>query len=222
MIWVFAEVRLNGEVDAVMEVDFTREISPGETVTIQDIGAVRRIQLTEKDPNAGHITIVQRGGGYAIAFDFTRNVARSSQYFNVASEFMEAAEISLDNNLLRSFVDNLHSGVELVAKGILIQHERSVLTTKKHGHVSAKLNLWTRYGNIDAQHSRLLNGLQSLRNSARYLEGDFTLSAEKAREMLLVAKQMLSDLGDRLRNSERAVLPETKFNFSGNGESSTG
>lgn len=209
----FAEVRFNEEVDAIMGVDFARNVEPGDEVTIQDIGDVKRIQLTEKDANAGHITIVRKKNGYAIAFDLTRNVERSSHYLKAAIEFAETSELALDNDSMRAFLDNLHSTVELLAKGLLIMHERSVLTSKTHRHVSAKLNAWTRYGNVDARYSQLLNQLQSLRKSARYLEGNLNTNRDDARQMLIVAKQMIEDLKTRIRNSERAVLPETQYLF---------
>ena len=63
------QVRLNEEVKAVLEVDFTRDVKAGDAITIGDIGNVKRVQLTKEDPNAGHFTLIRKKEGWTIAFE---------------------------------------------------------------------------------------------------------------------------------------------------------
>jgi uncharacterized protein (UPF0332 family) len=202
------QVRLNEEVRAVLEVDFTRDIKAGDAITISDIGDVKRVQLTKEDPNAGHFTLIRKKEGWTIAFDFTRNVTRSHQYLDAANEFLKSAEFAFNNKYFRAFIDNLHSTAELVAKGLLIMHDSEALKSKKHGQVSGKYNLWGCFGNINVQYTKLLNLLQKLRKSARYLEGDLTLTPVEAKDMLTVAEAMVKDLEARIAISKRAESPQ--------------
>ena len=87
-------------------------------------------------------------------------------------------------------------------------HDSEALKSKRHGQVSAKYNLWGRLGNIDAQYTKLLNRLQNLRNSARYLEGDLALASSEAKDMLTVAESMVKDLDARIAISKRAEPPQ--------------
>lgn len=198
------QVRFNEEVKAIFEVDFTRDLEIGDPITIGDISKVKNVQLTEHDPNAGHFTILRQREGWFIGFDFTQNVTRSNQYLEAAREFFRCSEFALDKGIIRAFVDNLHSTAELVAKGLLIMHDSSLLKSKSHGHVSSKYNLWGHLGNVDAKHTGLLNELQRLRSSARYLRGDLALTSDEAKDMLSVANGMIRDLDDRIQYSKRA------------------
>jgi len=198
------QVRFNEEVKAVFEVDFAKEVNAGDPVAIEDINNIKNVQLTDHDPNAGHLTIMRHREGWFIGFDFTRNVTRSQLYLDASREFVRCAEVALTEEMLRAFLDNIHSAAELVAKGLLIMHDSSLLKSKSHGHVSTRYNLWGHLGNVDPKHTKLLNDAQRLRSSARYLSGELRLTKEEAEDMLGMAKRMIDDLDARIQRSKRA------------------
>jgi len=100
-------------------------------------------------------------------------------------------------------LDNLFSATELMAKGVLLLHDESMLSSKKHGRVSTRFNQWGHLGNTDPRFTGLLNKLSSLRSSARYLERELTVTPEEAQDMLAVAEVMFKDAEIRVP-TERA------------------
>jgi uncharacterized protein (UPF0332 family) len=187
------EVRLNDEVSATVIGNFSRPVTDGDEVSIDDLESIVDIQLTDRDPNAGHVTLLVHRGKWVGRFDFRYNAARSRGHVSAAREFLDAAATSLHKEHWRPFVDNLHSATELLAKGILLLHDQLMLTGRSHGIVHSRFNQWGHLGNIDPRHTALLNKLATLRGPARYLKTDFQLAADEANEMIAVAEDMFAD-----------------------------
>jgi len=188
------QVRLNEEVKALIKGRFNKPGNEGQQVNLDEMESIENVELTSLDPNAGHITILAHRGGWFIKFDFLYNVARSRMHLEVAREFLDAATSSLERKHFRAFVDNLFSAVELLAKAALLSHDREILTSKAHGVVHSKFNLWGKLGNTDLRYTSLLNRLSSLRSSSRYLKSAFNLSPEEALNMITVAEEMFENI----------------------------
>jgi hypothetical protein len=99
---------------------------------------------------------------------------------------------------MRAFAENLFGATELMAKGLLLMlPDKNILRSKKHEYLSSQYNWWGKMGSADPRYVNLLNRLSNLRGSARYLDKDFSLSQDEAKEMLNTAE----DMYETLRNS---------------------
>lgn len=193
------EVRLNKEVKAVVRGESSRPTTKGEMVSIDDmLEDIKTIELTQHDPNAGHLTMLLHRGQWFIAFDFRYNAKLVLEHLKTAQQYLDSAAASITRGHLRVFVDNLFSAVELTAKGALLMHNKTVFSSHKHGVIHSRFNQWGRLGNIDSRYTRLLNRLSSLRPGLRYVQKDVTLTTEEAESMLEIAKDMIADLGKRV------------------------
>ena len=191
------EVRFNEEVKVLAEAEWAREVEYGEDVTEADVDSIRELVLTDHDPNAGHLTMVLFKGRWIIAFDFRYNATRVAATLNAAREFLDGATFALDQHHMRHFVDTLFSATELMAKGMLLMNaDKDLLKSKKHEIIRNKFNLTGKWGHTDPRYVKLLNRLQDLRGSARYLDKDFTLSIEEASDMLSTAEDMFEALSN--------------------------
>lgn len=191
------EVRLNNEVKAQGQFRVNRAIAKGELVMAKDISEVVSILLTENDPNAGHITMIYLNEAWHVMFDFRRNGAHVARHIEAAQEFLTSATLSLDAGVLRPFTESMMAAAELMARALLMMHDHEVLNVRTHETIKAKFNRWGHLGNTDARYTKHLNRLGKLRSSARYLNGDFNLSADDARSMLDVAYEMLASVRER-------------------------
>lgn len=188
-------VRLNAEVKVVLKVRTTRPVKKGERLTARDFSDIEDVELTDLDPNAGHLTMILHDRVWVLKFDFRYNAARIAKTLRAAKEFLECAAWCLEKGHTRAYVDNLFSATELMAKGFLLMHpDQNVLTSKSHKIVFSKYNWWGKLGNTDPRYVSLLNDLSSLRGSARYLRRELTLKMDKARDMMAVAEQMFQTL----------------------------
>jgi len=141
------EVRFNEEVRARVKGTFPGTFTKGQQIYIDQLESIEAIELTEIDPNAGHMTLLSHRGGWFISFNFQYNAARRRSHVAASKEFLDCATTSLERSHFRSFADNLFSAVELLAKATLLSHDEDMLTNKKHGRVHAKFNLWGKLGN---------------------------------------------------------------------------
>jgi hypothetical protein len=181
----FPAVRLNDEVHAVVHGASTAgAFEPGKEYTTNDIARVDGIELTDNDPNAGHVTILILNGKLHCTFDFRYNAARVSELVAVADEFIDTAMAALEKGNLRPFVENLWSAAELLAKAFLMWgSDTKLLTSTGHGYIKAQLNMSGKFGNIERRWVRLLNEMTRLRNPARFLRGPLALTVDAARQM---------------------------------------
>ena len=105
---------------------------------------------------------------------------------------------------MRVFVDNLFSATELLAKGHLLLYPDEVLMkSKKHTIVSSRFNQERALGNVEPRFAELLNRLQDLRGSARYLDNDFMLTEEGAKNMISTAEDMFQTVRESVPERHR-------------------
>ena len=197
------EVRLNDEVSTHVVGRFSGSVTDDEQVSVDDLESIDDIQLTDRDPNAGHVTLLVHKGRWIGRFDFRYNATRTRGHMVAAREFLDSAQDAFQKTHLRSVVDNLFSATELMAKGVLLMHDDSMLSGRSHGIVHSRFNHWGHLGNTDRRYTSLLNKLASLRGPSRYLDKDFQLSSDEAKEMLDVAEEMF-------RNSENQIPHDRK------------
>ena len=143
------QVRLNGEVRADVTVRPTSPLTPGQEVSLADIEHIEDIELTEDDPNAGHITLLRHNDSWAIRFDFRHNAAHVTMHIEVAQEFLRCAEFALSAGLLRAFVENILAANELMAKALLMTHDAAILDARRHNAVRSRFNMWGAMGKTD-------------------------------------------------------------------------
>jgi uncharacterized protein (UPF0332 family) len=187
------DVRLNDEVCANVIGNFAKPVSDGDQISIDDLDTIVDMQLTNCDPNAGHVTLLVHKGTWVGRFDFRYNASRSRGHVEAAREFLYAALASLEKGHLRSVTDNLFSATELMAKGLLLMHDEKMLSSRSHGIVHSHFNQWRHLGNTDPRYAALLNKLTSLRGASRYLDKEFQLTLEECRNMAEVAEDMFED-----------------------------
>jgi uncharacterized protein (UPF0332 family) len=191
------QVRFNEEVKAVLKVRLPkpmgRTMEAGETVVLDDGMEVEDIELTDADPNAGHVTLLAKGGQWHIKFDFRYNAERCLETLAIGREFLDGAAASLKKQNLSAFVDNLFSATELMAKAeLLLIPDKKILDRSSHGLVSTKYNSLGKLGNTDQRYVKLLNRLASLRKPARYgPRNRLNLKPDEPKTMLRTAKQMM-------------------------------
>jgi hypothetical protein len=185
------EVRINEEVGGEMQVRAGRALKAGEEVRSDDITEIEFVQLSDRDPNAAHITAFLLANRWHITFDGRYNAEVIAGHLEAAGEFVRLAEHAVEQALLRGFVENAFEAAELLAKAeILALPDAQVLHGKRHGTVASRFNKWAQLGNTDPSYAQLCNELERLRPSARYLRGKFDLPEERARQMLATLKEM--------------------------------
>jgi hypothetical protein len=202
------EVRLNDEAKVVAMVKAARDIARGQPVTVEDIAEYKELLLTEDDPDAAHITIVNIDGEPIFAADARVNATRSAAHIALARQFIDTAAWASEQGYPAVFVDNLFSASELMAKGFLIwaRENQTLLKTKTHPPIKSLFNKQGQKEAIDGRYPALLNRLGQLRERARYLSGGLDLDAGEREEMLTVANEMYESFLDT--SPKRATIPD--------------
>ncbi len=135
-----------------------------------EIEDIESIELTEQDPNCAHITLMLFKEKWYVAFDFRYNKKRIKEHIEASREFLDSAKDNLSKNRLRPFFENSFACAELAAKAILLQlPDKEILHGKDHDLRVMRFQNWATLGNVKFEYSTILNKLNSLRPSARYL-----------------------------------------------------
>lgn len=193
-------VRLNEEVKAAVVGTFSKLVEEGTQVSIDELDSITGVELTNRDPNAGHLTVLFHKGSWFVAFDFRYNAAICADHLAIARGFLDAARFSLDHQHVRVAIDNLYSATELMAKSCLLMHDQKILTSRTHGIVHARFNQWGYLGNVSPRYTALLNRLAETRVAAKYFRGQFDVTSEAAENLLEVAEEMYSEQVVRIPN----------------------
>lgn len=124
----------------------------GEPVHYDEIKEIIKLQMTEDDdPNYGHLTMVLYQKGWMIGFDFRTNKKIGYDRYKVGVDFLKAAEVLLESNLLRPFIDVLFSAVELfVTAQLFIMAEQKYIMKPRHPSTSMRYNEFIKLGNYKA------------------------------------------------------------------------
>jgi len=196
------QVRINSEIKAFAKVKLKSGIpkKAGEPIFEHEVEGLKEIHLTEgDDPDCGHATLVRIGNSWIIAFDFRYNKAFSAKHLETAKQFCETAEFSFNQKNWAPFVDNLFSAVELIAKSILLSMPDPKFRKKgTHKGIQIRYNRFADMGNVEVTHRDTLNKLSGLRDRARYLKGDTSISEDEARSLLDTVKNMMEYASSRI------------------------
>lgn len=186
------KVRLNEQVKAIVKSKINKPIKKGDSVYESDIDSIENIELTNKDSNCAHITLLFFKNNWTISFDFRYNKERIKEHIAASKEFYEAAKFNLDNNLLRPFFENAFASAELSAKGILLMlPDKKILFGRDHKDRLSKFENWAKLGNVKSEFNSTLSRLSSLRDSARYIHSD-AYKKENPQIILNTLKEMIN------------------------------
>ena len=192
------KVRINDEVKAIVKCKVNCSKKKGEPVYEHDIDNISQITLTEKDPNCAHITLFLFKNNWIISFNFRYNKKRIKEHVEAAKEFFKSAKENLEKNRLRPFFENSFACAELSAKAVLLQlPDKKILEGKNHKSRINSFKNWAILGNVKQEHSKILERLNQLRPSARYL-----CSTEFKKEN---HKDILSKLDEMIKFAEGLI-----------------
>lgn len=206
------EVRFNEEVNAAVEMTEDGPPQSLGTHPVQDFSGVapyiKTFSLPDDDhPNAGHITLIRNGTGWFASFDLRYNAQRVAEHVLAAQQFLASARHNLGVDLLRPFVADLFSAVELLSKShLMLWPDEKFLKSKKHKLIISNFNREASLGNVPMESAALLNKLSRLRNSARYPVGPFSLDKSDAGAMLSQAEQLLDIVVSKIPARARRII----------------
>jgi uncharacterized protein (UPF0332 family) len=168
----------------------------GDLVTEDELEGLEGLVLMEdEDPDCGHATLLRLNDRWVLAFDFVYNKGLARKHLEAASQFVEAAEFSLERESWSAFVDNLFSAAELSAKATLLALMSDARFREKATHkaVHSRYNRFVHLGNADLMYAEVFNRLSELRYPARYVQRDFSVSEEEASSLLHIVRRMLDE-----------------------------
>ncbi len=184
------EIRLNDEVKAIAKCKVNKAKNKGDVIYEEDIENIEKIELTNKDPNSAHLTLLRVRDKWIISFDFRYNKKRILEHIEASKEFLESAKDNLSKNRLRPFFEDSFACAELLAKSILLQlPDKKMLYGKDHTSRIDKFKNWASLGNVSQKHSDILERLKKLRSSARYLSSN-EFKKENPRRVLNILEEM--------------------------------
>jgi hypothetical protein len=192
------EVRLNEEVHGQMVARVNRPVQIGDEIPADELTDIQGLQLTDQDPNAGHLTFFRHGDRWHIAFDSRRNGQSSREHLARAHDYLRSARRVLEIGELAPLCELLWSAVELMVKAELQMFDRDIATGQDHKLRIARFKQWARHGNARWQYAELLVHLARLRKPTRYLSSTRLPSRRKAEEMLGKVEEMYADLEAKL------------------------
>ena len=161
-------VRFNEEVRGIGNIRASRPIEKDGHVYQSDLDGLESFDLLEEDLDCGHFTMIKAKSGWFLTFNFLRSRNLCATLLDSAKEFVDVARFSIEYAKSRPAVDNLYSACELVSKAQLILSSMLDRTSKSHGSIQSKINIWRHLGNINANFVELFNLLGNLRPSFRY------------------------------------------------------
>lgn len=162
---------------------------------------ISRLNLDSSgDSDAGHVTMINTGNGsWFGSFDFLYNKNKAIQHLNAADEFINGAEYALNQRYWRLFSDCMFSAKELISRSYLLLSPDKKYTKKgSHSVTHSRINMQSKLGNIPQKYIQIFNKFHNLRDSARYLNGDFQFEDKEALEYLEAAKEYHAIINDKI------------------------
>ena len=188
---------MNEEIKAVARVKMATDIRAGDAVNLAEVGGVNGILLTDADPDAAHLTMINLADGWTLAFDFRYNATKARRVTEMAAEFLSTAETALNASSFRAAADAMFSAVELMARAelmLLPVEARPKDGLFSHDFVAMVMNRRSKAGLMSSSRANaaLLNRLATLRNKARYRLEPF--EAHDLAELLATARHWCDGL----------------------------
>jgi hypothetical protein len=141
------KVRINEEVKALAHLVVNRRIEKGEEIRHKDIEAISKVELTDEDPDAGHVTLIDFAGAWHLTFDFIYNRTKIREALAAAEEFISVAKFAASEQNFRAFVENAFASAELLSKAFLMRMpNKRILHAKSHDLIFTNLNQHAKLG----------------------------------------------------------------------------
>jgi len=196
-------VRLNEELSGRLRVKTISAIDKGDIVRFNDILEIESMELSARDPNAAHITLISHRDRWWIGFDFHYNAARTADVLDVALEFLETAQEALRAGRLRAFADTFFSALELLAKTWLLRFPYrgylEYLGGVHHGTVKNEFNeMSEKTKHVDDEYLTVFNRFNKIRDKARYSIAPIPITTDSAERDLGIALSFLAHLRETL------------------------
>jgi uncharacterized protein (UPF0332 family) len=194
-------VRINNEVRGAFVARAGKigsKAKAGETIRLRDLSQIESVELTDEDPNAGHLTAIVHHRRWHVFFDFRYNAGRIESLLRAADEFLAAATTAAERGHAIATIDNLYDSVQLMAKSFLLTTpERAALESKTHGFIETRFNRQAKLGNVERASADLLNRLARLRPQTRYAFEPVRIAQSELQQMLESAGKMRADIETR-------------------------
>jgi uncharacterized protein (UPF0332 family) len=196
------QVRLNCEIKAIGRMKLKAGVAKkaGEPILENEVEGLENIELSdESEADCGHATLVQLHGHWTIAFDFRYNKGLAKKHIATAYQFLEAAKFSSGQENWSAFVDNLFNCCELLAKAtLLFLPDPKFVNKTTHKLIQMRFNRFADIGNVKVEYKKALNKLSGMRDKARYLKGNLSLSADEAHILVTVVEEMFKTLNKQI------------------------
>jgi len=189
-----AEIRLNDEIQALLEVKVNRAIQAGDPVFWNMIDEFRSMRLPDtEDPNCAHATFLKVENQWFIFFDFRYNRSHAREHLELAREYLDSANDALLRQHIPVLVENLLAASELAGKAFLLLFpDPNIRTSKSHKVVSSHLNLHAKLGNLDDTAISAFNKLWQMRSAARYAGEGSMPKIDEAKDLLRRVEGLVS------------------------------
>lgn len=182
-------ISINEEVKLKAILRLSRDLEPGEDVSVSSVDEIEGIEPVGVDPNRGWIAAyVLPNGEVVIQFDYRYNKEDARRSLALGREYLAAAETGMAT-LPRPAIDNLYSAAELSVHALMLIEPNP--TTKEHWvranwhKKSAKLK------NVPDHHPKILKRLHKERTAARYAESSLSLKANELGELIAGVREMI-------------------------------
>ncbi|HEY8082692.1 MAG TPA: HEPN domain-containing protein [Solirubrobacterales bacterium] len=169
-------VYLNDDAGLIAHARAARSIDAGQEVTLDDISSIEGLVPSDIDPNAAWVALAKIGEEIVVAFDFRRNRQTATSLLQRATEFVAAAESSLEREYLGPAIENGFAAAELTVKAeMFLIDDRP---TQIHHERVTWWSEWEKLGNAPPGAAEVLQRLYVERGASRYGDGPISMSAE--------------------------------------------
>lgn len=182
------EVKFNEEVVITAKAKANRNIIKGEEVKYSDIDRIQEF-IVDIPPNSGHITLFNLLDGWIFIFDARYNKERIKELIKRSKEYYNSAKDDLGDNRLSPFYENCWNSAELSA----VCHSLCI-GGKLEGHGENVKNFigWSKLGNVNEEHAKILSELKELRK-LKYADS-VDLSNKDPKKFLEVVEEMIKEV----------------------------
>ena len=188
------EIRLNNEVAGALEVKLRvgRGVNVGDPIYENDVEAIERIELlSSEDPNAAHITVLHLASTWFIGWDCRYHADHAREHLDAAREFINVARDALSRGESRALAQTLFDAAELCVKArMILMPRRDILESTRHGVIRGEFGKFARLNVDERPYAKLLNRLEKMRASARFLRSEHSLSVDDQAELLRLTESL--------------------------------
>ncbi len=190
-------VHINSEAELVaVFAAATRDISPGEPITGDDVTELVGIRPREDPGDSGWLAFATVGSEIIVGWDGRRNRKSASRLVDRAREFLACAIDSVSNGRLAPAVECAFAAAELGVKAdMFLMFDRP---TTKHWERANWWSEWERLGNAPDGTASTLSRLYSERPSARYAESQVNVDPAEMSSLLESVSVLIEHVAERI------------------------